>query len=65
MPLIWILIQEKHEKTILFSDDKSGFHFDRMRESIGRVGRGGFRKRLYGWLAGTFGMQIHSFGDEG
>ena len=25
-----------------------------MRESIGRVGRGGFRKRLYGWLAGTF-----------
>ena len=35
-----------------------------MRESIGRVGRGGFRKRLYGWLAGTFGMQIHSFGDE-
>ena len=36
-----------------------------VRESIGRVGRGGFRKRLCGWLAGTFGMQIHSFGDEG
>ncbi len=52
-------------KTILFSDDKSGFHFDRMRESIGRGDVVDFGNDCTVGFAGTFGMQIHSFGDEG